>query len=82
MFDARFRLEKGAINSDAGVQGLPCDGVRKQGKPCTPGVIPGSAKFVCITYNRTRLKTLSLNEIDMSSCCKQSTEFVQIGWKR
>ena len=25
-----------AINSDAGVQGLPCEGVYGQGKPCTP----------------------------------------------
>jgi len=28
-----------AIKSDAGVQGLPCVGVSKQGRPCTPGII-------------------------------------------
>jgi len=44
----------GAIKSDTGVQGLPCDEVCQQGKPCAPGVISGSANFVCITYNRTR----------------------------
>ncbi|PZN75244.1 MAG: hypothetical protein DM484_19275 [Candidatus Methylumidiphilus alinenensis] len=32
-------MAEGAIKSDAGVQGLPCDGVYRQGKPCTPGVI-------------------------------------------
>ncbi|GEM_PF-3647757 len=30
----------GAIKSVAGVQGLPCDGASKQGKPCTPSVSP------------------------------------------
>jgi len=43
----------GAIKSDAGVQGLPCDGVCKQGKPCTPGIISSIAEFVCIIFNRT-----------------------------
>ena len=46
-------LHTGAIKSDAGVQGLPCDGVFKQGKPCTPGVISSIAKSSCITFNRT-----------------------------
>ena len=46
----------GAIKSDVGVQGLPCDGVCKQGKPCTPGVISSITKFVCITFNRIRVK--------------------------
>jgi len=32
-------MAMGATKSDAGVQGLPCVGVIKQGKPCTPGVI-------------------------------------------
>jgi len=28
-----------AIKSDAGVQGLPCEGMCRQGKPCTPSII-------------------------------------------
>ena len=44
----------GAIKSDAEVQGLPCDGVCRQGKPCTPGVISIITECVCITFNRTR----------------------------
>jgi len=43
----------GAIKSDAEVQGLPCDGAWKQGKPCTPVVISSIADFVCFTFNRT-----------------------------
>ena len=43
----------GAIKSDAGVQGLPCDGANKQGKPCTPSVFSNAGRFVCITFNRT-----------------------------
>ena len=46
-------LHTGAIKSDAGVQGFPFDGVCKQGKPCTPGVISSIAKSSCITFNRT-----------------------------
>ena len=41
----------GAIKSNAGVQGLSCDGVCRQDKPCTPGVISSIAEFVCITFN-------------------------------
>jgi len=44
----------GAIKSDAGVEGLPCDGVHKQGEPCTSGVTFIVAWFVCITFNRAR----------------------------
>ena len=43
----------GAIKSEAGVHGLPCEGMRRQGKPCTPSVILNSAQFVSITFNRT-----------------------------
>ena len=49
----RGGVSASAINSDAGVQGLPCDGVCKQGKPCTPGVISNTDQFVCITFIRT-----------------------------
>ena len=42
----------GAIKSDAGVQGLPCEGMCRQGKPCTPDVISNAAQLVCITFNR------------------------------
>jgi len=41
----------GAINSDAGVQGLPYDGVCRQGKPCTPSVFSNAARFLCITFS-------------------------------
>jgi len=44
----------GAIKSDAGVQGLTCEGMCKKGKPCTPDVISNVAQLVCITFNRTR----------------------------
>lgn len=27
------------IKSDAGAQGLPCDGLYRQGKPCTPSLL-------------------------------------------
>ncbi len=40
------------IKSDEGVQGLPCDCVCRQGKPCTPDVISNAAQLVCITFNR------------------------------
>ena len=33
----------GAIKSDAGVQGLPCEGAYRQGKPCTPCPISNTA---------------------------------------
>jgi len=42
-----------ALLNDAGVQGLPCDGMCRQGKPCTPGVSSIITEFVCITFNRT-----------------------------
>jgi hypothetical protein len=45
------RRGEGAIKSDAGVQGLPCDGAYRQGKPCTPGEISNTAVVVSITFN-------------------------------
>ena len=53
--DAEWGFPSGAIKSDAGVQGLPCDGVYKQGKPCNPGVISSTAEFVRITFCGNRL---------------------------
>ena len=44
------------MNSDAGVQGLPCGGIYRQGKPCTPGVIShtaGSCASLLITPRQT-----------------------------
>jgi len=43
----------GVIKSDAEVQGLPCEGIYRQGKPRTPDVISHTVRFVCITLNRT-----------------------------
>jgi len=45
----------GGEHLHAGVQGLPCDGVYKQGKPCNPGVISSTAEFVRITFCGNRL---------------------------
>ena len=65
----------GAIKSDAEVQGLPCDGVCRQGKPCTPGVISGIVGFVCITFNRTP-QHLNLNKVyDMRRPHPKAVEF-------
>ncbi len=50
----------GAIKSVAGVQGLPCDGASKQGKPCTPSVFSNAGRFVCITFNRTPKGSLNI----------------------
>jgi len=33
------KIAQGAIKSDTGVQGLPCEGAYRQGKPCSPGLI-------------------------------------------
>ena len=38
-------LTTGVIKSDAGVQGLPCDGMCGQGKPCTQYVISNTAQL-------------------------------------
>jgi len=48
-----FFKRMGAIKSDAGAEGLPCDGVGRQGKPCSHGVISCFDEFVRMTFNRT-----------------------------
>ena len=53
----------GAIKSDAGVQGLPCEdicwqgkrcaSIGWQGKPCTPSIFSNLTQFISITFNQS-----------------------------
>jgi len=57
--------------SDAGEQGLPCDGMCKQGKPCTPSVISSTAEFLHFTFNSTPQVT----DIDANSLFRQASSY-------
>jgi len=56
-------MVSGGIRSDAGEQGLPCEGMCWQGKPCTPGVISNAIQFVRVTFNSTRVEVIFLGLI-------------------
>ena len=49
-----YPVRHSARKNEAGVQGLPCEAMFWQGKPCTPAVISGGTKFMSITFNHTR----------------------------